>query len=196
MTTMLNTLAMVLVVISGLPYLRDTLRGKTKPNIVSWFTWTLLTAIGGTIALIEGELGIAMLTYANTLSTGSIVIAGLRYGYAEMGWFDAVCQLAAIAAIGVWQLMDSPLAALLIVIVTDAIGLLPTLRHSYLKPGEETLSAYLLVAAGSALALLTLDSFAAINLLYPVYLVCADMLVAVVLVSRRACTRRVSFTTQ
>lgn len=35
----------LLATFSTVPYIIDIIRRRTKPNIVSWFTWTLLTGI-------------------------------------------------------------------------------------------------------------------------------------------------------
>ncbi len=39
-------LGAVLAVFCTLPYIIDIVKGKTRPNIVTWIVWTLLISIG------------------------------------------------------------------------------------------------------------------------------------------------------
>jgi len=41
----LGIIATVLVFIGYIPYLRDIVKGKTKPHIYSWFLWCFVTLI-------------------------------------------------------------------------------------------------------------------------------------------------------
>ena len=43
--TVLIILSSVLTGVAALPYLRDVLQGKTKPRVVTWLVWTVLSGI-------------------------------------------------------------------------------------------------------------------------------------------------------
>ncbi len=52
----------ILTFVGYVPYIRDILKGKTKPHVYSWFVWTLTSAI--TYGLqIEGGAGVGCLGY-------------------------------------------------------------------------------------------------------------------------------------
>jgi uncharacterized protein with PQ loop repeat len=42
---LLAIVAGIITVAATLPYIINTIKGKTRPNIVTWFTWTLLNTI-------------------------------------------------------------------------------------------------------------------------------------------------------
>src|SRR3954471_4047435 len=108
MKDLLLLLSGVITVAAVVPYLRDILRGTTRPNIVSWITWTLLTGIATAAEVAAGEYVAAIFTGSAVLETATIVFLGLRHGYVKYAKFDVICQIAAIAGIILWQLFNSP----------------------------------------------------------------------------------------
>ena len=70
-------LATVVTIVSVIPYLRDILKGTTKPNLVSWITWTLLTGIATVAEVVAGEYTAAIFTGSAVIETGLVVILGL-----------------------------------------------------------------------------------------------------------------------
>jgi hypothetical protein len=175
----------ILVIFSAYPYLVDIYRKKTKPNIVSWATWTLLTTIATVAAFAADAPRAAFLTLGATIATLSIAILGLKNGIAKLTLFDFVCQAAAIAGLILWLLFNSPTIAIIFSLSIDLIGGLPTLRHSWLKPAEETWQAFLIGGIASILTLLSLEHYKLADLAFPVYFVLFDLIIVVVIVYRR-----------
>jgi len=66
--------SVVLTLAAVLPYLRDILRRTTKPNLVSWITWTLLTGVATIAELAAGEYVAAIFTGAATLEVLAVVV--------------------------------------------------------------------------------------------------------------------------
>src|SRR5258708_7484965 len=120
-----------LALYAAVPYMVDIVKRKTKPNIVTWFTWTLLTGIATAAAFAAGEPRSAVITLAVSIQTGSIVLLGLKYGIAKMNWFDGLCQLGVLVALVLWLVFKSPLIAITGALIIDFIGLLPTAKHSW-----------------------------------------------------------------
>jgi uncharacterized membrane protein (UPF0136 family) len=113
---MKNTLLILSALItigSVIPYIRDILKGTTKPNIVSWITWTLLTLVATIAEFAAGEYKTAFFTSAAVMETLAIVILGLRYGYAKWTKFDTICQISALSGFVFWYLFNSPAAAVI-----------------------------------------------------------------------------------
>jgi hypothetical protein len=178
-------LSVVLTVISVIPYLRDIVRGKTKPNLVSWITWTLLTGIATAAAISAGEFVAAFLTGAATMATALIVIFGLNHGYVKFGRFDIVCQLSAIVGIILWQLFDSPAIAVVAAVVIDLIGGLPTVRHIWQKPFEETWQTFGIAALGAGATLLALETYNWVSLPYAIFILVANTVFMSLILYRR-----------
>ncbi|HSX35780.1 MAG TPA: hypothetical protein VLH84_02490 [Patescibacteria group bacterium] len=183
-----ETLAIVgglIVILSGIPYVIDTIKGKTRPNVVSWLTWTILITIGAFAALAAHETKTAIITSGDAIQAGIILLLGLKYGYAKFSLFDGVCLIGAILGLVLWRIFDSPTTAIIATIVIDLIAALPTYRHSWLKPDEETWQTYSVSSLGAAVGLASLTSFSVDSLAYPVYLFLLGVTLAATIIFRR-----------
>jgi hypothetical protein len=69
-------------------------------------------------------------------------------------------------------------------VTIDFIGAIPTIRHSWIAPGEETWPTYAMAGIGGGLAILALNSYNATSLTYAVYIVLINTLLCSILISR------------
>ena len=178
-------LSSVLTIGGIVPYLAEVIRGKTKPRIVSWFTWTLLTIIGCAATFADHDWASGTLLAAASLVTFSVVVFGLRYGDRRFERFDVVCQAAAVVGLVLWLTFDSPLIAVLASVAIDCVGAAPSLRHSWQKPYEETAITFALGSAGALATLIATRPFRLTAVAYPMYLVLMNASFAIVIVARR-----------
>jgi len=182
-------LATLITVLAVVPYIIDILKGSTRPNLVSWVTWTLLTGIATVAELSAGEVITSIFTASATLATLLVVIVGLfRKSYVKYTRFDVICQISALLGIVLWQVFDSPGLAVVASVIIDFIGALPTLRHSYQKPREETWVTFAVSSLGGLFGVLALESYDWVSLPYPVYIVLMNLATAIVILASR--TRR------
>ena len=175
----------MLTIVSALPYMRDIVKGRTKPNLVTWTTWTLLTGIATAAAFSADEYIATIYAGAVTLQTVLIVLLALRYGYVKYTLFDVACQVAAIVGIVLWQIFNSPTIGVIAAVVIDFIGALPTFRHAWRKPKEETWQAFALVALGGAFAVAALTTYNWVNMPYAVYIVVVNTVLSYIIITRR-----------
>ncbi len=185
MRDLLAIIGACLAAYSLVPYIVDIVKKRTKPNIVSWFTWTVLSSIATAAAFVAHEPKTAGLALAYAVMTVLVVALSLKYGKAKFTLFDGFCQLGAVAGLVLWLIFNSPTIALVAVVVIDFIGVLPTLRHSWADPAEETWQSFAIGTIAEILILISLTSFNINSLLYPAYLVLADGGVAFVVIYRR-----------
>ena len=185
MKTLLLYLAAIITVGSAFPYIRDILRGTTKPSVVSWLTWTILTGTATVAEFAAGEFTTAIFTLAAAIATGFIVILALRYGYTKYTKFDVICQIGAIIGLLLWWIFNSPTVAIIAIVSIDLIAALPTIRHSWISPKQETPSAFAIASGAAILALLALSTFNWASLAYPVYLILANAVITGILLIRR-----------
>lgn len=172
-----------------IPYCLDIVKHKTKPNLVSWITWTLLGGIVMASQIVEQEYRAAVFSFGLTAATGLIVVLGLRNGYVKYTRFDIVCQLIAVAGIVLWRTFDDPLIALYVSLSVDFVGLVPTLRHAWQKPHEETWETFAIGLWAPIFGLVSLTTFSLLTLSYPIYVFVADAaLVSIILYRRKVLT--------
>lgn len=189
---MRNALAVIsglVALSSSIPYILGTLRGKTHPNLVSWFTWMLLHIIAASAAFASGAVQTGIFTSAAALSTGLITAMSLRFGIRRYTRFDVVCQILAIAGIVVWQLTHQPMLAIIMVMIVNLMAALPTFRHAWRAPQHETWQTFAISVLASSIALLSISHYNFIALAYPVYFFTCDAAITIVILTRRSRVR-------
>jgi hypothetical protein len=114
-----------------------------------------------------------------------VVVLGLKYGTATFSLLDVICQVGAIAGLISWLVFNSPLVGIIVPVCIDLIGALPTLRHSWDRPGEEVWQTFLVGAVAPIFTIASITQYNVASLLYPLYLLLADGLIVTIIVSRR-----------
>lgn len=175
-------LSSVITIAAVLPYLLGILKGKTKPNVVSWITWTLLAGVATLAELSGHEYRTAIFTTTIFLETLSVVILGLFHGYVKYTRFDYACQISALTGLLLWWVFNSTAVAVVAAVTIDFVGALPTFRHAWKQPGEENWPTYLLCAIGGALAAFALTSINWTSLTYPVYVAGVNILITIAII--------------
>ena len=181
MKTAIIVLSSIITVASVIPYLIGIVRGKTKPRIVSWFTWTLLTGIACAASFADGQIPAAILMLCASIETALIVVLGFKHGDRKFEKLDIVCQIAALAGLGLWWIFDSPALAVWAAVIIDLIGAVPTIKHSWQKPHEETWITFALAAVGGGLTLLIAGEWKATAVAYPLYILVINVVLAAII---------------
>jgi hypothetical protein len=170
----------------AIPYILDTVRCKTHPNIVTWFTWTLLNGINAVAAWSAGATQTAIFSTAAAIATGAILVVGLRFGLKRYTLFDIVCQAAALGGVALWRATSRPSLAVATNVVADFAGWLPTLRHAWQAPHAETWQTFAMSGLSAALTLISIQHYTFIALAFPSYILTANVVIVSVILSRRA----------
>ncbi|MEO8637507.1 MAG: hypothetical protein ABI430_01235 [Candidatus Taylorbacteria bacterium] len=163
----------VLVSLAGATaYIRDTIRGKTKPNRVTWFMWALAPLVG-TVA--------ALSAHADPWATSRIFLAGFiplivfvssffnPKSYWKLAIFDILCGVCSLLAFALWLGIDSPRIAILLAALGDGLAALPTIRKAWVNPETETGLTYI---ASLVAVLLVLPSIPVWNIENSAFQIC------------------------
>ena len=181
----LGVIAVVIALVSYVPYIRDILRGSTKPHPVSWFAFALLMGITFSAQLITGAGPGAWVTGVSAIAIFGIAIFSIVHGGVEVVPFDWACLIAAILGIVLWRITSDPLTAVVIVTITHTIAMGPMFRKAYLKPYEETLSLFVLSIAKCVVGCLAFGSFNLTSMLFPSVIIGLNVVLVSVLIYRR-----------
>src|SRR5262245_60540600 len=166
----LVALSTLLSASSTLPYIVATVRHDTRPRVVTWLTWTSLTAVAGGASASAGDFPSAAFSFAGTAVTGVVVFAGLKYGDRGYNWLDGICLALVVIGFVLWLGLDTPGIAVIAACSIDFIGLVPTLAHAWRRPSEETAATYALIAAAGAVATLAAwGTWTVTAVAYPAY---------------------------
>lgn len=191
METVFIIISSILTIGAVLPYLRDILKRQTKPRIVSWFTWALLSALASAASFSDGQYAAGILSLCASLECLAVVVLGLKYGERNFTRFDIVCQVGALAGLVLWLIFNSPAIAVIAAVTIDFIGCLPTLKHAWQKPHEETWITFMLSGLGAAFTLMATGNWQITSVANPLYLVAINAVFTAILLSRQQKLRMV-----
>jgi hypothetical protein len=169
----------------ALPYVRDVLRGSTRPHRGTWLIWTTLAwvALGSNWA--DGAVWSLLPLAAQAVLCCLILLLSWRRGEGGLGWGELL--MLGVAAAGVYAALTltDPTLATYGVIVADVAGALMMVPKSWRDPHSETLSTFVLTSLVGVCALLSVGAFDPALMVYPAYYIVVNALVATLLVSRR-----------
>lgn len=181
----LGALAVFLALVSYFPYVRDIMKGETKPHAFSWLIWLILTAVGFFIQMENGAGPGAWFNGFMIFVCAFIMIAGIAKGRSEIIFVDWICLALASIATYFWLVAKDPYISITLVIAADALGTIPTIRKSYIHPHTETIETYAINAFRIFLAIFALEKISFITASYHVYMILANALLVSVLLVRR-----------
>jgi hypothetical protein len=185
-------LAPILGVLGGLvgvadtvPYVRDTVRGTTRPHRGTWLIWGVLAIVVSFSQRADGASWSLVLTSSQAILTGLVFVLAIRHG--EGGLTAVDLGLIAVACTGVvgWVLAREPVVAVVCVIVADLAAVAMMTPKAFRDPHSETLATYVLASVGGALAAGAVGELDVSLLLYPAYYCVANAATALLIFLRR-----------
>ncbi len=185
MKTVFIILSSLLTIISAVPYLLNVIKNKTKPKVVTWGVWSLLTFISLVASFVEGQYATAALLLFASLGSLSIAILGWKNGNKKFNILDVLCLIGVLIGIILWSVFDSPVIAVVIMVSIDFIGGIPTTIHCWKSPEEETGSAFFMGFLGALFTVLVLDSWQITSFLFPLFLVANNLNLTLIIFIRK-----------
>ena len=181
----LGVLAGIVSVLDGIPYIRDTLRGVTRPHRGTWLIWSSLALVALASQWADGAGWSLVMVAVQAALT--MTVFGLSVTRGEGGLSRPELVMLAIAASGLvgWFSSDNPTVATSCVVAADAVGAALMIPKTWRDPGSETLIAFVWAAVAGALSSLAVASPDVSLLIYPVYFALANGAIGVIIVVRR-----------
>jgi hypothetical protein len=161
-------------VIGGAFYLRDTLRGTTQPNRMTWLLWAVAPLLAAAVEFHDGVGLRTLTTFVIGFMPLLVFIASFKNPGAvwKIGWLDYLCGALSVGGTIGWLVTRSGVVAIVAAIVADGLAALPTLVKSWTNPETESASSYVGALANAAILLLTVDHFTTAEVAFPIYIVC------------------------
>jgi hypothetical protein len=158
--------------IGTLLYIRDTLRGVTQPNRVTWLLWAAAPLLAFAVEVHEGVGIQALMTFVVGFSPLLVLIASLRNRAAvwRIGALDYLCGALSVAGLAAWLVTRHGTIALVASIVSDGMAALPTVYKSWLRPDTETAAIYVGAVFNAGLTLLTVKHWTTPLVAFPLYI--------------------------
>lgn len=161
-----------------LPYFKNTLRGITKPNRISWLIWAIAPIIGAVAAVTNG-VGWAIVPVFMT-GFGPLLIFFASFAnknsYWKLGKLDYFYGLLSIFALALWAITKDPITAIIFSIISDALASIPTLIKAWNYPETETKITYLTSLFSVLTSFVAMKTWAFSEYAFSAYLVIANIM--------------------
>lgn len=172
---------------AGYFYVRNTISGKTKPNLVSWFIWFLAPTIAALVQLGKGAGLSALPIFMAGFVPLLVLLASIKNknAYWKLGTLDYICFALSLLAIVSWIFFKEGTLATLFAILADFIAFIPTYVKSWRAPETETLSSYYSGSFNSILSILTLAILSFNTAGFAIYLLFGNLVEIFIVLYRR-----------
>lgn len=180
-----GVLSGVLSFIGYPPYIRDMLKGETRPERASWFLWIVLGLIAFSTQYVEGATYSLVLPFAHVVIMTIVFLLSFRYGIGGFSKRDRIGLLVAGIGLILWFITDKASIALFSSILIGAIGGVLTSVKSFYNPDTESLFLWVVSALSGLCALLSLEQASGILLAYPIYFLINNATIACAILAGR-----------
>jgi hypothetical protein len=155
-------------------YLRDTLRGTTKPNRVTWLLWAVAPLLAAAVELQEGVGLRALPTFMVGFMPLLVFIASFHNPASvwRIRRIDYACGLMSVVGTVVWLVTRNGVLAISAAIIADFLAGVPTVMKSWTHPETETVHSYIGAVVSMAIVLLTIDHWTFDVAAFPAFIVC------------------------
>jgi hypothetical protein len=163
----------------SLAYLVDTVKGKVKPNRVSFLLWSIAPIIAFAAQIKQGVGLESLMTFSTGFLPLTTFIASFVNKKAE--WkitrFDILCGVLSIIGLILWLITKVGNIAITFSILADALAAIPTIVKAYNHPDTELAWPWLATVVGVVLTLLTLNELTFANSGFIIYILIVNTLI-------------------
>jgi len=166
-------LGAALNLIGSVTYSWNTIKGRTKPNRVTWLLWALAPLIAFAAMVKEGVAPLdGLMTFM--VGFGPLIVFISSFVNRKSVWkitkFDMICGGLSVLGIIAWAFTRIGTIAIIFSIMADGLALLPTLKKSWKEPETEEDVVFGLAAISAVITMLALDTYDFQHLGFPIYI--------------------------
>lgn len=159
--------ATLVALLAYIPYIRDVIRGKTKPHAFSWLVWGVMSMVAFFAQYSDGGGAGTWAVAFSSLADFCIFLLALWKGQKNLAPLDWFCLAAAFVILGLWTFNEDPLIAVGLISAVYIVGFIPTVRKSLTKPQQETATTYFFVALKYIFIITALENYTLVTVMYP-----------------------------
>ena len=188
--TILGTIAVLMVFIGYIPYLKDSIKGKTKPHMFSWLVGMTISFIAFGLQMQDGAGPGAFVTLSAAIISAVILVLAIKNEDKDITKIDFVALLLSGGTLAFWLIAKDPVISTIFVILAETLSFLPTVRKSWSDPYSETISSYIINSIRFTIALVALHNYSFVSIGYPVTWLFLNGAFSLVLIHRRKVASR------
>ena len=153
---------------------RDTLRGTTKPNRVTWLLWAVAPLLAAAVELNAGVGLRALPTFMIGFLPLLVFAASFHNPVAvwKVRRIDYACGAMSVVGTVVWLVTRNGVLAISAAILADFLAGVPTVMKSWTHPETETVHSYIGAVISMGIVLLTIEHWTFDVAAFPIFIVC------------------------
>lgn len=161
----------VLSAFAYIPYILDTVTGRTQPQRASWLIWSVLGSVALVSQIYEGATSSLWFAGMQVSCTIVVFVLSIKTGKGRyLSKADYSILMAAALGLVLWYFTETATYALAITISISLLGGTATVVKAYTDPDSETLVTWVISWIASACAIFSVGKYDLILLAYPLYL--------------------------
>jgi len=172
-----NIVAVLIRLFGGTQYCWGVLKGKARPNPITWFLWGLTPLITFFASVQYGlrPQSLVLLALAVSPLVVSVLAIALHRSREHFTPFTLSCGVFALAGIILWRITALPELAIIFSIIADIFATLPTLHKAYRNPASEYAWPYFMSIVSMAITLLTVQTWIFAVVAFPLYMLLVNV---------------------
>ncbi len=182
---LISIISCILVLVGYVPYIIDILKRKTIPHAFTFFIWAIAELIIWALQ-VHGGAGVgAWVTFVLFLVLTFVFLLSLKYGEKGITTSDIIFLILSLISLALWVVIDQPIWSIILIVLTDVLGFIPTIRKSWNKPYSETVFTWQMGTIRHGVSIFALQQFNILTLLFPVVWTLCNFLFSIFLIIRR-----------
>ena len=133
-----SIISMALIIISYIPYFYGMVKGKTRPNAITWLSWAITVTAISVVQYFSGG-GYAVWPYVLLVVVNILVftLAIKNGGRSDIVKMDMICFGVSMLAFVFWLITRQGDIAMILITISQFVAFVPTIRKTWNKPLEE-----------------------------------------------------------
>lgn len=180
-------LGAVVQIIGIFQYIKDTIKGSTKPNRITWLLWSISPLIASVASITDGVMWAALPVFMSGFAPLLVFIFSFanKKSFWHLTKNDYFCATISIFALILWWLTKEPVIAIIFSIISDGFAAIPTIYKAWKHPETETIEAYTTGLFNVFTTFFVLKTFKTTELAFPIYLAILNLTLVLIIYSRK-----------
>jgi len=153
------------------PYIRDIFKWRTKPHIFSWIVFVIMDVVAFFIQFNDNAWPGAWWIFATWIWAIIIMLLAIKYWEKYITKSDILAFILALLSIIFYVIFKNPYLSQITIFVILLLAMYPTIRKSYNKPHQETISLYSIAMLRSILSILAVVNISFLTIWLPLLII-------------------------
>ncbi|MCL4354415.1 hypothetical protein M1349_02995 [Patescibacteria group bacterium] len=156
----------------SLSYIIDVIKGKAKPNRVTWSLWALAPLVAFFAELGKGVGIQSLMTFMVGFGPLLVLFASFinKKSFWKITLFDIFCGALSLLGLVFWFILKEGNYAIIFSIIADGLAAIPTIVKSFKAPETESYFIFFASAISALITLLTIREWTLANFVFPLYI--------------------------